>query len=451
MAVSTQGTATVQTIEGLIARGRLREARRVLEGGVAGGADQATQLALKAQVLAGLAEFDKATEAARAALALDPQQARAYYVLGFVAEAQGNPQGAAGGYRQAIQADPSFAPAYHAFGLLLYRAGELEPAAQALRRALALDPRNWRYAAGVALLEPGVGRARALRAAYRTGIAQGNGSLGLRWRLLGTYLSQALVPLLGNRRPANQQLGAAMFMQIQQRPVYLTYVLIAINVFMYLLMETHGGSQNTATLDLFGAKDSAEIVHHGQWWRLITPMFLHAGLTHLLVNSVSLYFVGPLYERCVGRSRFLYVYFFAGVGGSLLSLARSNDLAVGASGAIFGIFGALGVYFFRNRHLFGGISRSIVRQVVILSAVNLLLPTVVAGVDGWAHLGGLLAGIGAAYLAGPALSDRTPGVTPEDALRERRSPAAVVVLLVGAAVALAVLCALIIQWNPAGA
>ncbi len=142
--------------------------------------------------------------------------------------------------------------------------------------------------------------------------------------------------------------------RLQARPVFVVVYALISPQHCYvgdLPGASHGGSQNTATLERYGAKDDFAIIHQGQWWRLVTPMFLHEGLAHLGVNMFSLYMVGPLYERCVGSARFLYVYFFAGICGSVFSVAASKDPAVGASGAIFGIFGALGVYFFRNRRL----------------------------------------------------------------------------------------------------
>jgi rhomboid protease GluP len=179
-------------------------------------------------------------------------------------------------------------------------------------------------------------------------------------------------------------------------------------------------------------------------------VFLHAGIVHIAVNSLSLYFVGVLYERCVGAWRFLFVYFFAGVAGSVLSLAMSNDLAVGASGAIFGIFGAMGLYFFRNRALFGPLSRSLVSQVVGLSVLNLLLPNVVSGIDGWGHVGGLIGGIVAGAVAGPVLGAAGSDASPAAALAEHRSMPAVTGSLVLVTVLLIAVCVAIIWLNPAG-
>jgi rhomboid protease GluP len=232
--------------------------------------------------------------------------------------------------------------------------------------------------------------------------------------------------------------------------VVLTYLLLAINVAMYAFLETHGGSLNNQTLLQYGAEYPAAIVHQGQWWRLITPIVLHAGLMHLVVNGISLYFVGVLYERCVGPGRLLYVYLLAGLGGSVASLAFSPDLAVGASGAIFGIFGGLGVYFFRHRALFGRISRTLVSQVLVLSALNLLLPNVVSAIDGWAHAGGLVAGILAAWAAGPWLPSSGDGRDAGTLLTDRRPRWAIVLAMGVVALVLMVVTVLVIHWNPAG-
>jgi rhomboid protease GluP len=234
------------------------------------------------------------------------------------------------------------------------------------------------------------------------------------------------------------------------RVPYCTYALLAINALVYVWLETHGGSQNPAVLDKYGAEDPSAIIHQHEYWRLITPIFLHIGIVHLLVNSMSLYFVGTLYERFVGRVRFVFVYLLAGFGGSILSLAALRDLGAGASGAIFGIFGALGVYAYTNWAVFGLISRRLVNSVIGLSIVNLLLPFADPQIDGWAHFGGLLTGIVAGFAAGPWLSpDRRS--SPEDLLKERRGTVIIVVSAIAVTVAIFLACIFVLLVNPAGA
>jgi rhomboid protease GluP len=437
------------TVDVLLHHERYHEALARLRQDAQGQQDQARRYGQEAYALAGLAEFDKAVEVSASALRLDPGQPDAHLALGMAAEANNNMQAAADQYMAALSADSAYAPAYHALGQLLLRANGPEQAANLLQRAAALEPDNWRYRLSVSRLASPNQRRRAEREALRAGLGERPASVALRLQLWRSYLA-APFDRFSSTEPASRATAADLYRALLARPVIVTYLLLAINFLMYLFLETHGGSQNTATLDRYGALDGAAIVHGGQWWRLITPVFLHAGIIHIAVNSLSLYFVGVLYERCVGPWRFLFVYFFAGVAGSVLSLAISNDLAVGASGAIFGIFGATGLYFFRNRALFGPLSRSLVRQVVGLSALNLLLPNLVSGIDGWGHVGGLIGGIVAGAVAGPVLGAVGSGADPAAALAERRSMPAVVGSLVLVTVLLVAVCAAVIWLNPAG-
>ena len=450
MAVQSSA-ATLADVERLLRMDRFSQALTLLERLPSGQIDAAEIEALRAASLVGLARFDEATDAARGALQIDPANVRAHYVIGLAAQINDQPRQALDAYNAALNLDPTFALALYGRGMVLLAAGHRDAAAVDLRRAQQFYPDSWRLAAGIAMLEQGRARPRALRAAYRQGLAEGVGPIRLRLRVVGTYLAEAIAPLFGNTPALSPQLSIEAYRTLQARPVFIVYLLLAINVLMYVLLEIHGGSQNNETLYQFGAKYNPAIVHGGQWWRFITPIFLHAGIVHLVVNGSSLYFVGVLYERCVGPARFLYVYMFAGIGGSLFSFAASNDLAVGASGAIFGIFGALGLYFYRNRALFGRIARSLVGQIAALSVLNLLLPNLVAGIDGWAHLGGLVTGIIAGYLVGPQLDTRTLHGNLQEILVDRRLAPRVIVMLVAAAVILGLVCAGVIYWNPTGA
>ena len=144
------------------------------------------------------------------------------------------------------------------------------------------------------------------------------------------------------------------------------------------------------------------------------------------------------------------VYLVAGIGGNVLSAAALPDIGVGASGAIFGIFGALGVYAFTNRAVFGLISRRLVGSVLGLSALNLLLPLADPQVDGWAHVGGLLTGVLAALAAGPWLSTAHMA-SPERMLEDRRAPVMVVVGIGIVVVAVVLAGVAVVLLNPCGA
>jgi rhomboid protease GluP len=173
---------------------------------------------------------------------------------------------------------------------------------------------------------------------------------------------------------------------------FITYILIAIQVVVFMLMELKGGSTDSSTLINFGAKFNPLILE-GEWWRFFTPMFLHIGFLHLLMNSMALYYLGPLVERIYGNVRFVFLYLFAGFVGVLASFLFSANLSAGASGAIFGCFGALlyfGVVFPR---LF---IRSLGFNILIVLAINLVFGFTIPGIDNAGHIGGLLGGFAAA-------------------------------------------------------
>jgi len=175
----------------------------------------------------------------------------------------------------------------------------------------------------------------------------------------------------------------------------LTYVLLAINVSIFLLELVTG----ELIWFSFGAKIN-ELIAAGQWWRLITPMFLHAGIAHIAFNSYALYAFGPQVERVFGYARFFFIYILSGAAGSVLSFALSPSPSVGASGAIFGLIGALLVYLYRHRPLFGDMGRRRLTEILMLAGINLVIG-LSPGIDNWGHLGGLLGGATLTALIGP--------------------------------------------------
>src|SRR5690606_36651475 len=126
------------------------------------------------------------------------------------------------------------------------------------------------------------------------------------------------------------------------RPFF-TNMFLGIQIAMFILLELAGGSQNPYVLIEYGAKFNQLIVA-GEWWRFITPIFLHIGILHLLMNSLALYYLGSIVEKIYGSGRFLFIYLFSGFLGALGSFIFNPSISAGASGAIFGCFGAL-LYF----------------------------------------------------------------------------------------------------------
>jgi membrane associated rhomboid family serine protease len=162
---------------------------------------------------------------------------------------------------------------------------------------------------------------------------------------------------------------------------------------------------------VWGAKVNL-LIARGEWWRLLTPIFIHADLLHVGFNCYALYYLGRDVERVSGAGRLALVFFFAGLAGNALSLLMSPRSAVGASGAVFGLIGASAVFFFRNRRLLGARGQAQLRSLIMLTVLNLALG-LRPGIDNWAHLGGLLGGLAMGWATMPVwglvLSPAGPG------------------------------------------
>lgn len=178
-----------------------------------------------------------------------------------------------------------------------------------------------------------------------------------------------------------------------------TYIFIGINVLMFLLLELAGGSEVTAVLKEFGAKESILVAVYGEWWRLFTSMFLHIGIAHLIFNSIALYYLGVVVERMFGHTRFLILYILAGLMGSIASFAFNDPLvtSAGASGAIYGLFGALLYFGLRRKDLF---FQTMGKEILAVLGINLALSIAISSIDLFAHLGGLVGGFFAAMMVG---------------------------------------------------
>ncbi len=173
-----------------------------------------------------------------------------------------------------------------------------------------------------------------------------------------------------------------------KKPI-ITYILIAINVIMFISMYLFGkGSQDNYTLIKFGA-NYGPLVKAGEYFRLITCAFLHIGIFHLLFNMYALYIIGMQLESFLGKTKYLIIYLFSAITASLMSIIFSNSISAGASGAIFGLFGSLLYFGYHYRVYLGNVIKS---QIIPLIVVNLLLGFMIGGVDNAAHIGGLIGG-----------------------------------------------------------
>lgn len=179
---------------------------------------------------------------------------------------------------------------------------------------------------------------------------------------------------------------------------YMTVGLIIIMVLVYGAETVAGGASNSNVLVEFGAKVNV-LIQDGQWWRFITPVFLHAGFEHLLLNMVTLYFLGYQIEAIFGHWRFLGIFLLSGIGGNFASFAfNPNAISAGSSTAIFGLFGAflmLGESFWENPYI-----RQMTKTFLLFIAMNLVFGFLSTGIDLAGHIGGLIIGFLAGYIVG---------------------------------------------------
>ena len=205
---------------------------------------------------------------------------------------------------------------------------------------------------------------------------------------------ELLLKITNDINHTNEKKNAKMEKIFSSKTPVVMYVLIVINVIMFFVT---GGGYSTQKLLLFGA-NYGPLVKAGQLYRLVTCMFLHAGITHLLLNMYSLFVVGPKVEDFFGKTKFLLIYFLAGISGSLLSVGiNGNAISVGASGAIFGLFGALVYFGYSYRGYIGTMVRG---QIVPVVLYNLVMGFLIPGIDMWGHMGGLVGGLIAANMLG---------------------------------------------------
>ncbi len=211
----------------------------------------------------------------------------------------------------------------------------------------------------------------------------------------------------------------------------LTPLLVVVNLVVFVAMLFNGaglwGSQNAVQL-AWGA-NFGPATQDGEWWRLGSALFLHFGLLHVALNMFALWDVGQWVERMYGHLRFAVIYFAAGLAGNLLSLVVYAGQAVsgGASGAIFGLYGALLAYLWLARsRIQRGEFRWLFWGAIGFSLVSIVCGLLITGIDNAAHVGGLVAGL----LTGVLLLGRCDG-TADLQIRGKLFAGGALVLLVG--------------------
>ena len=191
------------------------------------------------------------------------------------------------------------------------------------------------------------------------------------------------------------------------KPIILTYLIILACIIVFFIDFILTGPDLIAGsgISVLGYKlgdHAGSLVYNNEWYRLVTHIFLHGSLIHIICNLYSLFIIGGQIETFLGRAKFLFVFFISGIGGRLLSSAinlmqGNNILAVGASGAIFGLMGSLLYFGFYYRTYLG---EALKRQIIPVIIMNLALGFMISGIDNFAHIGGLVTGLFATMAVG---------------------------------------------------
>lgn len=193
-----------------------------------------------------------------------------------------------------------------------------------------------------------------------------------------------------NNKTVNEDKKLAKVFMGNDKPV-VTTILIALNVIMFLLsVFDYSFVINTFANYYLNVKN-------GEIYRLITAAFVHANVLHIFFNMYALYALGPQIEKFYGRKRYLLIYLGSALLGSLLSIVLTDNVSVGASGAIFGLFGAMLYFGYKYRATLDGFLRSGIIPVIV---INLLLGFMIPGIDVYGHIGGLLGGLVLSYAFG---------------------------------------------------
>jgi membrane associated rhomboid family serine protease len=216
------------------------------------------------------------------------------------------------------------------------------------------------------------------------------------------------VPTWSRPNGMQRQVIRTRFM-LSQNPRFVTNIIIALNVLIYLILAFLSRSPdiNQDLLVTAGAQVNL-LVSQGEVWRIFTAMFLHFSIIHIALNMLSLFFIGTAVEVFYGKWRYLVIYLGSGILGGVATyfLMPPDVIAAGASGSIFGVFGALGVFYLVNRRSLGTFGRGAITNWLFWLGLNLVWGFSTPGIGILDHLGGLVAGMILAALLIPKLRTR---------------------------------------------
>jgi len=201
-------------------------------------------------------------------------------------------------------------------------------------------------------------------------------------------------------------------MKLSGSNLYATYTIIGINVIVFILMAINGAGifAPNALVHIDWGSNFSPLTLSGDWWRLITCVFLHFGIIHLAMNSYALYMAGVYLEPMLGKTKYIIAYLATGIFASLASLWWHSEAvnSAGASGAIFGLYGIFLALLFTN--LIPKQMRSSLLQSIGVFVVFNLVYGVKSGIDNAAHIGGLLSGLVIGFIFYPLLKKENKGV-----------------------------------------
>lgn len=218
------------------------------------------------------------------------------------------------------------------------------------------------------------------------------------------------VPTWSRPGPMQRQMVRARF-TLSRYPGLITNILIGMNVVVFLItaLLSHNFLTNDPNVLVnLGGEVGLLVIQGHEYWRILTAMFLHAGLIHVALNMLSLFFIGRVVEMLYGGWRYLLIYLLGGIVGGVVALFLSpaDSVLIGASGAIFGVFGALGTFYFVNRQALGVYGRGAISNWLFWVGLNLIWGFSVAGISIADHIGGLISGMILGWLLMPRLGGR---------------------------------------------
>lgn len=175
-----------------------------------------------------------------------------------------------------------------------------------------------------------------------------------------------------------------------------TFVMLVIMIIYFIFVTFNGGTTDPETLVKYGALYPPFISTYGEYYRLVTSIFMHIGVTHIFFNGYALYIFGPQIERLMGSGKYLLFFLLSGIGGNLATVFFNfQSISAGASGSLFGLFGAFFYLIHRHKEMVSPEGR---KNILSLLAINLVLTIAIPNISVTAHFGGFIIGYLLSYI-----------------------------------------------------